>query len=244
VPNMPTQDWLTVFAERLSHEWLPTYCDDPKRRYSIAGYKVRSNKVTSQDAQDFLRALDNGVVADSGGGRYRMPQSKANEVIFWEGSRTKIPRPVTLWMEPVITIASIARLHLDYGWPKRCLGMQSTKWEFDLMAFLPQDLEAEHIAGEVKKSVRELDCLIANLLDLCEDGKVDANMLPRSHVNAYKKYKGLLRSRAPLFWAIGPGNISHLFEVSYPSEQLVSLRPVPIQRLAYQSGEPKRELSQ
>lgn len=234
--DMPTQNWLTAFADRLSKEWLPTYCNDPKRRYSTAGYKVRSNKVTSQDARDFLRALDNDIVADSGGGRYRMPQSKANEVIFWEGSRTKIPRPITLWMEPVITIASVARLHLDYGWPKRCLGMQSTKWEFDLIAFLPANFEAEHIAGEIKKSVRELNCLIANLHDLCKVGKVDVNVLPHTHVNAYKKFKGLLRSRAPLFWAIGPGNISHLYEVEYSPDELVTLHPVPLQRLAYPSG--------
>src|SRR5258706_4324360 len=146
--GIPAQESMTVFADRLSREWLPTYCGDPKRSYSAAGYRATSNKVTSQDANDFLRALDNGVVVDSGGGRYRMPQSKAGEVIFWEGSKAKTPRPITLWMEPVITIASVARLHLDYGWPKRCLGMQSLKWAFDLTAFLPQNLEAEHIAGE------------------------------------------------------------------------------------------------
>ncbi len=233
---MPTQESMTVFADRLSREWLPTYCGDLKRNYSTAGYRAGSNKVTSQDANDFLRALDNGVVVDSGGGRYRMPQSKANEVIFWEGSKAKTPRPITLWMEPVITIASVARLNLDYGWPKHCLGMQSAKLEFDLTAFLPQNLEAEHIAGEVKKTVRELDSLTANLHVLCREGEMDVKMLSQSQTNARKKLIGLLRSRAPLFWAIGPGNVSYLFEVSYSSESRISFHEVPIQRLAYPGG--------
>lgn len=87
----------TEFSRRLLEEWLPTYCNDPKRKYSIDGYKQISNKVTALDARDFMRALDKKIVTDTGGGRFRMPQSKATEVIFWEGSKTTIPRPITLW---------------------------------------------------------------------------------------------------------------------------------------------------
>ena len=76
-----------------------------------------------------------------------MPQSKTHEVIFWEHSTLITPRPITLWLEPVITIAAVARLHLDYGWPVDCLGMQSEDSAFDVMAFKPDDLKNEHIAG-------------------------------------------------------------------------------------------------
>lgn len=230
---MSAQNSHVMFTDRLSNEWLPSYCKDSNRGYSVAGYKANSNKITAQDANDFLRALDNGVVVDSGGGRYRAPQSKANEVIFWEGLKTKTPRPITLWMEPVITIASVARLHLDYGWPMHCLGMQSAKWEFDLTAFLPQNLKTEYIAGEVKKTVKELDVLLESLHSLCREEEVDAKILVPTCANAYKKFLGLLRSRAPLFWAIGPGHVSHLFEVSYPSESKVSLQEIPTERLTY-----------
>src|SRR6266852_4840136 len=164
---------LTEFSHRLLNEWLPTYCDDPKRNYLKEGFKRDSIKVTSQDARDFIRAIDTKIVTDIGGGRFRMPQSKANEVIFWEGSKAITPRRITLWLEPIITIAAMARLHLDYGWPKDCLGMQAEKWEFDLIAFKPPDFRNEYIAGEVKKSSKELDDLLINLRKSCAEGDLD-----------------------------------------------------------------------
>lgn len=209
---------MAEFSRRILEEWLPTYCNDPQRKYSVEGYKPNSNKVTEQDARNFMRALDHGIVSDTGGGRFRMPQSRATEVIFWEGSKATIPRPVTLWIEPVITIAAIARLHLDYGWPIDCLGTQSEKWEFDLMAFKPQDLKNEHIAGEVKKSSRELDELLINLHKFCVEDSLDYSTASSAEKNAHKKWLGLHRCHAPLFWAVGPDGDSRLFEVSYSSE--------------------------
>ncbi|CAG0954728.1 hypothetical protein GEOBC_00394 [Geobacteraceae bacterium] len=219
--NHQTQDPVDItveFSRRLLEEWLPTYCNDPQRKYSVEGYKPSSNKVTVQDARDFMRALDHGIVTDTGGGRFRMPQSRATEVIFWEGSKTATPRPVTLWMEPVITIAAIARLHLDYGWPTDCLGTQSEKWEFDLMAFKPLDLKNEHIAGEVKKSSKELDELLIHLNKFSAGINLDYCSASPTEKNAHKKWMGLHRCHAPLFWAVGPGGDSRLFEVSYSSE--------------------------
>jgi hypothetical protein len=207
-----------IFSRRLLEEWLPTYCNDPKRKYLMMGYKPNSNKVTVQDARDFMRALDHGIVTDTGGGRFRMPQSKAIEVIFWEGSKTTIPRPITLWMEPIITIAAIARLHLDYGWPIAYLGTQSEKWEFDLMAYKPPDLKNEHIAGEVKKSSKELDELLNNLQIFRAEDSLDYRTASRVEKNAHKKWLGLHRCHAPFFWAVGPGGDSRLFEVSYSSD--------------------------
>jgi len=141
--TMTEHDPLKPFAARLRNEWLPSYCSDAKRRYEIAGYKESSNKVTSVDAQDFMWALDNGLLEDGGGGRYRLPMSKATVVIFWEGQRAKSPRTITLSMEPVITIASVARLCRDYGWPRACLGMESIKWEFDFTAFRSETSASE-----------------------------------------------------------------------------------------------------
>jgi hypothetical protein len=185
------------------------------------------------DATDFLRAIENRVVQDSGGGRYRVPKSEADVVIFWEGRKTKSPRPITLSIEPVITIASIARLHLDYGWPSRCLGMESAKWQFDFTAFLSEASAAEHIAGEVKKSVRELDFLVEGLRASCQERGLDKASATPARINAHKKWEGLCRSRSPLFWAVGPGGVSHLFSVSYGSQNEVCLREVSTERLAY-----------
>jgi hypothetical protein len=226
-------DPLIEFAHRLWNEWLPTYCHDPKRGYAVAGYKANSNKVTPVDARDFLRALESHVVEDSGGGRYRLPKSEADAVIFWEGRKTKSPRPITLWMEPVITIASMARLHFDYGWPRSCLGMESAKWQFDFTAFLSTASATEHIAGEVKKSVKELDLLLEGLLASCREGRLHMATATAARINAHRKWEGLRRSRAPLFWAVGPGGVSHLFRVSYASQDEVCLHEVYTERLAY-----------
>jgi len=136
-------------------------------------------------------------------------------VIFWDG-RFSDPRiRMSLWIEPVVTIAAIARLHLDYGWPVECLGMQSSKWEFDLMTFLPSNFDNEHIAGEVKASPKELDALMKGLATCCSQGVHDCHGEKPVQVNAHKKWSGLMRSRAPVFWALGPNNDSRIFRVNY-----------------------------
>ncbi len=221
--NDNSMEILADFSRRLMEDWLPAYCNDPKRNYSTDGFKQDSIKVSAQDARDFMRAIDTKIVTDVGGGRFSMPQSKAVEVIFWEGSKATTPRPITLWLEPVITIAAMARLHLDYGWPIDCLGMQSEKWSFDFISFKPHDLQNEHIAGEVKKSSKEIDDLLANLQKSCADCDLDFSTASPARINAHKKWLGLRRCRAPLFWALGPDGDSRLFEVTYTSEDEIRL---------------------
>lgn len=228
-----SMDALAEFSQRLLNDWLPTYCNDPKRNYSIEGFKPDTKKIAMEDARDFLRALDNEIVSDIGGGRFRMPQSKAFEVIFWEGLKKISPRPITLWHEPIITIAAIARLHFDFGWPVDCLGMQSEDGAFDLMAFMPQNLRNEHIAGEVKKSSKELDNLLLDMNKSCIEVDLDYSSASPKRINAHNKLLGLRRCRAPLFWALGPGGDSRLFEVSYSSEGDISLNRTSDDRLHF-----------
>lgn len=226
-------DYAAIFSDCLERDWLPIYCHAPKRNYDVAGYRPESNKVTQSDAQNFMRALEANLVNHEGNGQYRMSRSRAFEVIFWEGSRKTVPRPITLWMEPVITIASVARLSLDYGWPVEFLGMQSAKGEFDLIAFLPSDHKNEFIAGEVKKTSKELKQLIDHLFILGSVGETDEGKISPLHKNAHRKLMGLLRCRAPLFWAIGPEDVGKLFEVDYTIAPRVSFNEVDIQRLTY-----------
>ena len=224
-----------MFKSRILNEFLPAYCKDPKRLYSLAGYKPESNTVSSHDARYFLQAIDGGLVIDSGGVRLRAPQSRAFESLFWEGLKARSPRPITLWVEPVITIGCIARLHFEFGWPRECLGMQSARWEFDVTAYLPGRLEAEYIACEVKKTVKELDVLMENMLVLCGQPELDAKSIPAVQMNAYKKVVGLRARRAPIFWAVGPDGESRVFNVSYLVDAKISLRPTTMERLMYPS---------
>ncbi len=59
---------LNEFWRRLKEDWLPSYCNDAKRCYSVNGFKGDAKDVTAVDARDFLRALDYGVVSDIGAG--------------------------------------------------------------------------------------------------------------------------------------------------------------------------------
>lgn len=202
------------FWRRLKEKWLPAYCNDPKRKYSTEGFSAGTKAVTDHDARDFMRAIDHKVVSVDSGGRFRMPQSKTHEVIFWEHSTLITPRPITLWLEPVITIAAIARLHLDYGWPIECLGMQSKDSAFDMMAFKPNDLENEFIAGEVKETSKQLDRLLGHMTKCGAEGDAECSA-GSTRKNAHRKVVGLRRCRAPIFWALGPGADSRVFDVHY-----------------------------
>jgi len=200
--------------------------------YSTAGFKPESIRVSQFDAENFMRALDSGLVVDRGGGRYRCEKSSANEQIFWTGSKSVKPRPLTLWIEPVITIGTIARLGLDYEWPKETLCMQSKDWAFDFAIIKGNDKEDEHIVGEVKKTEKEIDNLIDHMEEYGRTGMTDGLSLPSNETNSFRKWKSLLRSKPPLFWAVGPNDYTHLFFVDYQSDARASFSKIELDNLA------------
>jgi hypothetical protein len=209
---------LQRFTKRLQAEWLPAFCADPKRQFSPSGFRESSITITDVDAGNFLRALDSGLVYDAGGGRYHCARSNAQEQIFWEGLKSIQPRPLTLWIEPVITIATMARLRFDFGCPAEVLGMQSKDWAFDFVVYHSATDKSERIAGEVKKSRAEIDELVLQLRAYGNTGATAALSAHPKHINSFKKWTALLNCRAPLFWAVGPGNYTRSFEVQYGAE--------------------------
>lgn len=221
------------FWRRLKEDWLPAYCNDPARNYDVAGFRPDTKQVSDIDARDFMRALDHNIVKVDSGGRFRMPRSSVNEVIFWEHPAKVSPRPISLWIEPVITVAAVARLHLDYGWPLGCLGMQSVDWAFDLIAFKPDDPEHEFIAGEVKATTSELNKFMVGLQECCAAGDHDCADANRARKNAHRKWLGLKRSRAAILWAIGPSSESRVFDVSYSQYSTMQLNAANEQRLFF-----------
>lgn len=222
---------LNTFTRRLFDEWLPVFCEDDKRRFSLEGFKAESIKINEIDAGNFLGAIDSGLVKDSGGGRYRCAMSNAFEQIFWEGSKSIEPRPITLWVEPVITIATIARLGLEYGWPETLLCMQSKDWAFDFAVYDAETSENECIAGEVKKTNRELDVLIEHLNEFGRLGITECPSDDRKVINSFKKWLALLRCKAPLFWAVGPGDYTYLFAVQYNADNTATFSEVELDQL-------------
>lgn len=213
------------FARRLWEEWLPAFCDDPKRNYAHNGFRAETTMLTDADADNFMKALDHGVAFPDCRQRFGMRLGRASEAMFWEGKRTITPRPFSLWAETVITVATGARLHFAYGWPVELLCMQSKGSAFDLGAFQPFDLDDEHIAVEVKRTSADLDRLVDNLQRCCA-GDHDPTCLKTGgkRRNAHMKWIAL-RNRCPhVFWAVGPSPASRIFEVSRLADGTIYLQ--------------------
>lgn len=209
---------LDQFQARLDREWLEPFCT--KRGFSTDGFVRESlQKLSPVDAEDFIYAIDQGLVEHESG-VFRTPLSKAKEQIFWEGPKDTNPRKITLWLEPIITIAALARLHRDYGWPSDCLGLQSATWAFDLVAYVARKTE-EGLVCEVKKSTQEVDKLIGFMLAHANSDPDLALNLKGSELNAFRKVIALRRSSSPTFWAVGPGGYSRVFTVVRDNSGLI-----------------------
>lgn len=227
-------DPISAFRQRLYAEWLPVFCNDPRRGYGTEGFRDDSIRVSARDAANFLRAMDGGLIRHVGGGQYQCAQSKALEQLFWEHEKHKIPRPVTLWMEPVITMATLARLHYDLGWPEERLGMQTSDWAFDLAAYSDEPPPRLLVACEVKKSRLEIDHLVADLLHHSRERPQSAISDRARHVNSFKKWDSLRRERAPYLWLVGPDGYEFAFGLSYRSHT-AEMEAIDVGRLKYAS---------
>lgn len=201
------QDPLSEFEERLYREWLPAYCSS--RGYDPAGFRPASLTVSAADARGCMRALDAKLVRDLGGGRFATGPMQPIEPLFWEGRRAVIPRPITLWHEPVISFATLARLHDDFGWPAELLVNQPGGWAFDIAGRDPADPKQFHLLVEVKKSRRESDSLVQDLVRASEGDVAGMS------VNSRKKWDALLREPPRVVWVVGPDRQSQAFRVSH-----------------------------
>jgi hypothetical protein len=113
--------------------------------------------------------------------------------------------------------------------PGICPGYQSPGWAFDVTAYQPPDLKNEHIACEVKKSVFEVDQLVALMAHFGQNQPTGE--LGGHKKNAHRKVQALRERRPPLFWAVGP-DVSQVFRVTYDDE-LVMLKPTSSEELRY-----------
>ncbi len=196
-------DTMAIFRSRLYSDWLPSFCQAPHRNYSVAGFKDSSiSKLHEFDAYWFLRAIDAGLVTEKDG-FFIAPKSKAKEQIFWEGDKKRTPRPITLWIEPIITIGALARLNQQYGWPIENLGMQSATWAFDLVGY--SNSNREHLVCEVKKQSRELSRLLDFMNAYARQDPLKSEPVNAQARNAYRKVQGIRLSWPTIFWALGPG---------------------------------------
>lgn len=228
---------LQKFRDRILNDLLPEFCNDPSRAWTTDGFKADWDKISEIDAADFLRGIDGGLVKHEGRGQYKAPRSRALEQFFWSGLVKKIPRPVTIWVEPIITVATVARLRFDLEWPAELIGMQSSDWAFDAATYLSNASEAEYIACEIKKSRAELLQVIELMKQFGSRPPIDRREVKAKELNAYKKLQALRSRRAPFFFlAVGPGGpaFCDAFKVQYDEQDdLVSFEEINYQELAY-----------
>jgi len=132
----------------------------------------------------------------------------------------------------IIVIASVTRLHIDHGWPIGCLSAPRKYWAFDVAARWPEG-NGIRIAGEIKKTRKEIDALVMRMQHFCALPLQDeTEMKPADH-NAYRKVAALRKTRAPLFWALGPGGYGHVFCIGYADEPVLTMTETDASALAY-----------
>ena len=205
------------FENRLISEWLPDFCNAPHRQFSMEGYDNKNiSKLSEHDAFWFMRAIDLNIVSQSDG-FFIAPLSKAKEQIFWTGHQSSGLMPITLWLEPVITIGGLAKLHCIYEWPIDKLGAQSKTWAFDLVGY-GDDPEQEILACEVKKSEKEIDDLLMLMNKYSNSPPLEEIPAKGKERNAYKKIIGIRRTWPSIFWALGPNNYEKSFAIERINE--------------------------
>lgn len=206
---------IDAFKQRIVDHLLPEFCTHKSRGWDVSGFKQDWSRVSEADASDFLKGLDSGLIRHVGRGQYCAAICGAKEQFFWSGSKKKTPRPIYLWMEPIITVAALTRLHFEYGWPRNLIGSQSKDYAFDVAAVTSIDSSNEHIACEVKKTELEIQRLVTMMQDLAARNVTSESDLTKHQINAYRKLNALRERKAPVFWALGPNRTGQIFQMSY-----------------------------
>jgi len=178
-----------------------------------------------------MQAVDSGLVHHHGG-TFSAAQSKAKEQIFWQGAKNSVPRKVTLWLEPIITIAGLMRLHRDYLWSANQLGLQSKTWAFDLVGYAAEDLSTEHLVCEVKKTEHEVDTLLELMHKHLNTPTEMEREFKAAERNAFKKVLALRKSASKVFWALGPNDYGFVFNIIRSQHGAVGLHATDKSALA------------
>lgn len=210
---------LEEFWELVNGELLPAYLIDCG--YDPDGFRLDEKEVAESDAEWFLAGLGSGLVEQLPKGELWLPGSPFRTTIFWEGAKAVSPRRISLFVEGLITVATAARLHLVYGWPKWSLGFESSDYAFDLVGRVPLRRH-EWLATEAKSASEDVRRLIRGVEACGAKGTHDDCLTAKPFVkNAHRKWSGLVRSKAPVFFVCGPEREWHVYHVIYlPSKEL------------------------
>lgn len=223
-----------AFDNLVLEELLPQF--SAHYGYDTAGFRAGTLKrVSEDDATWFLEALRTRVVSRDGP-FFRSVLSRAREQIFWQGVKSVSPRPITMWVEPVITIAGAGRLHGRFGWPRELIGLQSERpWAFDLVGYDPEGKSV--LVCEVKKSRREVDRLVRAMLEFLSQPPLNTEPTHQAMRNAYRKVKALRQVKPRLVWVLGPESYGKVFQsVRGANGEITQLEEVGESALSWRAG--------
>lgn len=213
------------FWDLVERDLLPEYLKD--NGYLAGGLRRPAEQLGGSDVEWFLAALRSGLVQRLPKGELWLPGSPSRTTLFWEHEKSISPRPITLYIEGLVTVATAARLHYVFGWPKWCLGFESSDSAFDLVGILPRR-KHEWLAGEAKSTAGGVGRLIGMIQECGSKGPHDDCLSGKAVVlNSHRKWLGLVRSRAPVFFAFGPDRDWHVFEVTHGPSKRIALKDAP-----------------
>lgn len=164
------------------------------------------SKIANSDLVNFFRAIDHGCVVAPGDGYLHVGGSR--ERIFDHGEKSRVPRYAKVCVEPILAQGAIARLTLDYGWPKDAIRTQWSGGKFDLSVFRLGDLEVQ---CEIKASAYEVEGLASYLRDMTRGANPTVDS-PKKLLNWSRKFDDLAVHKPKMVWILGPGGSERLLK--------------------------------
>jgi hypothetical protein len=182
------------------------------------------------EANGFLRALDNGILRVSDSGRCSLPSihrvKKPTQPHLFSGKNSMVR---LVWREYITQIGMLATLVLDYGWPQELVALDPEKdTTFDVACYSSGASTVPMlIAGEAKSALKELAKTRDELLDASRM-RLTLEQLPAKFdkrlsgklPDGQKKYMGLLNKKPKFLWLVAPGT-SWSFRVFYEAGSAV-----------------------
>ena len=234
------EDATKRFMDLLEHRLIPDFCSNRARNMNPSGFCANANltNLSEIDKVDFLRGWDAQLLEHIDSGRYRSgPQSGAFEQFFWSGLKATTPRTFTIWIEPIIALGVLARMYLDFNWPKALIGTQTKrKWAFDVFGCKSEYDPSLLVACEVKKSRKEINTLIGDMELFGRQPSSLGEHLKGAKRNSYMKLKALREDKPRIFWAVGPDRYEKVFSILYLEDDVIEFTPKSTDALLYNAS--------
>lgn len=178
------------------------------------------------EANGFLRAIEHGILEVNDIGKCGLPnlhriKTKPTEASLLNNNNSSGAIRM-VWREYITQVGATASLIIDYGYPQNRVALDPGDWKFDIAVYPDSTNPDAHIyiAGETKKSERELKKTMSEMLTACRQA-IPPDTITKKN-DGQKKYEGMLVNKPLYFWAVAPG-LRTAYQVDYDQSR-VSMR--------------------